>query len=246
MNARYEDIFMGSISPEMQCKLHINNKGNIEYLGMREDFLKEIVSDHELYQTYKMINRSFYVRFSPSVDLFIVYLSHKNPNDYKKLYNFKFSFNSMAMKLKDIQSKAKFRPGQMLCVREFKDYEMYFKMGISARKTRGHSLEKSSLESKILDSFNISSNGWKPHDFKALSVLRSPVMVMEAIPLFFGSVNKEQLCYRIWIPQCNDSTLIHESALKPINSHNWRHKNMKEKEFVKNAMKASAIFRRFL
>lgn len=254
---QYENFFAGDFSVRRQCNFHIANEDNREYLKLREEFLEEIVSDPELFWSYKMINWSFNARLSRSnaptkwaktKDIFVVYLSHRNPNQRAHFYNHRVSFQKMAEGLRELCQGATFKPGQMLCVREYKDYEMYFDM--SARPFQGHfqrsPVKISDLELKILDSFNLPCMNFWARDFKALSSLRSPVMVMDVIPLFFGGNSKEYIHYRVWVPQINSTALIRQSALKTINSQDWRHKNMKDKAHVRRYMSQSRLFKKLL
>jgi hypothetical protein len=254
---QYENFFAGDFSVRQQCDFHTANENNEEYLKLREEFLEEIVSDPELLWSYKMINWSFSARLSQASaptkwaktkDIFVIYLSHRNPNQRVHFHNYRVSFQEMTKRLRELCQEATFKPGQMLCVREYKDYEMYFDMSASPFQGsyRRCPVVTSDLELKILNSFNLPCANFYARDFKALSSLRSPVMVMDVIPLFFGGNSREYIHYRAWVPQINSTVLIRQSALKTINSRNWRHKNMKDKAHVRRYVSQSRLFKKLL
>lgn len=247
----YSKIYDGELTEDQQIKLFLDFGNTKDYKAAREEFLKEISSDKKLLTAYRRISLCV-----GDLDfmLFIVHLSHRKPNEYKKFGPHKVSFNSMIMNSEEILRRAKYSDGDFLCLREYSDFEEYSKMhlGIVRRRVgrtrprKFKSIEVSDLEQRILNAITIRNSSQQPillmHDYRALSYLRTPLMVLERIPVHFGTRNKQRLVYKLWAPEFHKIVYASENALKSINSKKWRHQGMRDLDHVKKALRQSRVF----
>lgn len=244
----YSKIYDGEITEDQQIKLFLDFHKTKEYKIAREEFLEEVCLDKSLLAAYKTIN----LCCGSVHNMFIVRLSHRTPNKYRKFGPHKVSFNSMILRAEDLRRRAKYSPGDFLCLREYSDFEEYSKMALgllrSSRETswKFKSAMRSDLEARVMSILNITESAMQPrlfmHDYRALSYLRTPLMVLECIPVHFGTKNKQRIAYKLWAPEFHKIIYTSENALKPINSKKWRHQGMRDLEHVKKALYKSRVF----